>query len=217
MPSSHPAPLSPDLRAVYSRAQRHLARRDPVLKRVIAAVGPCTLRPTRDGFLTLTRSIVSQMISTKAALSIFARIEAALGGAGVTPAAVRALEEDVLRKAGLSAAKARAILELAEKAHDERLPLAQFGEMSDEEVLAQLLPLRGIGRWTAEMFLIFSLGRLDVLPVGDLGLRAGVQREYELEEMPKAGQLRERATAWQPYRSIATWYFWRSRGPVPSS
>jgi DNA-3-methyladenine glycosylase II len=97
------------------------------------------------------------------------------------------------------------------------LPLERLPDMSDEEVIASLVSVRGIGRWTAEMFLIFSLGRLDVLPVDDLGLRAGVREVYELTELPGRAELRERGEVWRPYRSIATWYFWRSRGGVPQS
>jgi DNA-3-methyladenine glycosylase II len=214
---SPPDDLAADRAAAYARARRHLARRDPVLKRLIAAVGPCTLRTLPDGFLTLTRAIISQMISTKAAESIFARVEAVVGGRGVTPPSLLGATEEALRGAGLSAAKVRALRELAQQVQDGSLPLTSFPEMSDDDVLARLVQLRGVGRWTAEMFLIFSLGRLDVLPVGDLGLRAAVQRHYELEELPSAAWLRERGAPWQPYRSVATWYFWRSRGPVPQS
>src|SRR5262249_50736871 len=149
--------------------RRHLARRDPVLKRLIAAVGRCQLQPDPDGFSVLVRSVVAQLISTKAARSVSERLRAALGG--VTPAAVLAAGEPVLRGAGLSGAKAGAILGLAERAVTGALPLGRLGGLSDAEVMDLLLPVRGIGVWTAEMFLIFSLGRLDVLPVGDFGLR----------------------------------------------
>jgi DNA-3-methyladenine glycosylase II len=201
----------------YRKAQRHLARRDPVLKGLIAAVGPCTLRSNGDGMQVLTRAIVSQMISTKAALSVSARLESAAGPGGLTAAALLALGEASLRGVGLSGAKARALLDLAGRVQSGALPLARLPQMSDEEALAHLLPVRGIGVWTAEMFLIFGLGRLDVLPVGDLGLRAGVQACYALDELPAPAALRERAEAWRPYRSVATWYFWRSRGAVPQS
>ena len=110
-----------------------------------------------------------------------------------------------------------ALKDLAERAVSGALPLARLGEMSDEEVIDVLLPVRGIGRWTAEMFLIFSLGRLDVLPVDDFGLRAGVRDVYQLPDLPNRVALRERGEPWRPYRSIATWYFWRSRGGVPQS
>jgi 3-methyladenine DNA glycosylase/8-oxoguanine DNA glycosylase len=133
------------------------------------------------------------------------------------PAAFLRLTDESLRAAGLSANKVRSLRDLAEKVHTKAVPLARLHEMEDEEVIAHLLPVRGIGRWTAEMFLIFSLGRLDVLPVDDFGLRAGVRDVYTLGELPDKASLIERAEAWRPYRSIATWYFWRSRGVVPQS
>jgi DNA-3-methyladenine glycosylase II len=201
----------------FARAKRHLARRDPVLKRVVAAVGPCTLWFQPDPFVALVRAIVAQQISTKAANSIRARLEEALAPAGLVPAAVLAASEEALRGAGLSAAKARSLRDLAEHVHDGRLPLAALHELTDEDVIAHLIPVRGIGRWTAQMFLIFSLGRLDVLPVADLGLRVGVQRQYNLPEPPDKEALERLAEPWRPYRSIATWYFWRSLGFVPQS
>jgi DNA-3-methyladenine glycosylase II len=203
--------------ADLARARRHLARRDPVLRRVMAAVGPCTLWFEPDRFAALVRAIVAQQISTRAANSIRARLEEALAPAGVVPAAVLARPEEMLRGAGLSAAKARSLRDLAEHVHDGRLPLDQLHELTDEDVIACLIPVRGIGRWTAQMFLIFSLGRLDVLPVADLGLRVGVQRQYGLEEVPDTATLERLARPWQPYRSVATWYFWRSLGFVPQS
>jgi len=207
------AVMPPDFR----KAQRRLARRDPVLKRLIAAVGPCSLRFEPDRYAALARSIVSQQISTRAAHAIRARLEQALAPAGLTPAGVLALPDEGLRAAGLSAAKARALRDLAEKVAGGAVPLAELHERDDEEVIACLLPVRGIGRWTAQMFLIFSLGRLDVLPVDDLGLRVGVQRQYGLPGPAGKAELTALAEPWRPYRSIATWYFWRSAGFVPQS
>ncbi len=201
----------------FLKAQRHLARRDPVLKRLIAAVGPCTLQLNPDPFAALARSIVSQQISTKAARAILARLEEALAPQPLVAEAVLALSEDQLRGAGLSAAKTRYLRDLAEKVETRALPLENLYAMSDEEVIEHLLPVKGIGRWTAQMFLIFSLGRLDVLPVDDLGLRLGVQEQYALPEPPGKVDLTTLAEPWQPYRSVATWYFWRSRGFVPQS
>jgi DNA-3-methyladenine glycosylase II len=201
----------------FRKAQRHLARRDPVLKQLIATVGPCTLQTNGDSFLVLVRSIVSQLISTKAAQSVFARLESAAGAGGVTPAALLALEEAGLRGVGLSGAKARGLLDLATRVQTGVLPLAHLPELSDDEVVAHLVPVRSIGTWTAQMFLIFGLARMDVLPVDDFGLRAGVQTCYALPELPGRAALRERGETWRPYRSVATWYFWRSRGFVPQS
>jgi 3-methyladenine DNA glycosylase/8-oxoguanine DNA glycosylase len=157
------------------------------------------------------------MISTKAARAILLRVEAALAPHGLTPSAIAAVSTDALRGAGLSRAKALALQDLANRAESGELPLDRLVEMTDEEVIDCLVPVRGIGRWTAEMFLIFSLGRLDVLPVDDFGLRAGVRELYELPDLPGRAALRERGESWRPYRSIATWYFWRSRGFVPQS
>lgn len=206
-----------DLSAVYQKARRHLARRDPVLKQLIAGVGTCTLWHEPSRFAALVRSILAQQISTKAAAAIRARLETALQPGGVTPEGILALSDESLRAAGLSAGKARSLRDLSEKVHSGLVPLDQIHELEDEEVIARLVPVRGIGRWTAQMFLIFSLGRLDVLPVDDLGLRAGVQRVYELGALPGKVQLTEMAEPWRPYRSIATWYFWRSLGFVPQS
>jgi DNA-3-methyladenine glycosylase II len=208
--STHSAPS-------FAAAQRHLSRRDPVLKRLIAQVGACTLEPQPNILLVLTRSIISQLISTKAALAIAARLETALGPDGLTPETLLALGEDGIRGVGLSRTKAQALLDLATRARDGRLPLAQLPDLPDDEVLELLLPVRGIGLWTGQMVLIFGLGRLDVLPVDDFGLRAGVRDQYGLEELPTRAQLRQQAEPWQPYRSIATWYLWRSRGGVPQS
>jgi DNA-3-methyladenine glycosylase II len=203
---------------IYGNARRHLGRRDPHLKQLMSTVGPCRLRPDAgDPFALLVRSIISQMISTKAAAAVFARVQAALGEAGLTPAGVRALSEVDLRAAGLSGAKVRSLRSLADRAVSGELPLDRLEELADEEIAAHLLPVPGIGTWTVEMFLIFGLGRLDVLPVGDLGVRAGVRDLYGLAELPTAAELFARAEPWRPYRTVATWYLWRSRGAVPQS
>lgn len=199
------------------KARRHLARRDPILAQLLKHVGACTLEPGAEAFASLVRAIIAQMISTKAAKAVTARVETALSPHGFTPAAVVAASEESLRSAGLSRNKALALKDLAERSLSGALPLDRLTEMSDEDVIASLVAVRGIGRWTAEMFLIFSLGRLDVLPVDDFGLRAAVRDVYRLEDLPSRADLRERAEPWRPYRSIATWYFWRSRGWVPQS
>jgi DNA-3-methyladenine glycosylase II len=201
----------------YRKARRHLSRRDPSLRQLMKAVGPCTLAPDPDGFKALARAIIAQQISTKAAASIFARLGTELAPGGLTPVAILAASEEQLRGVGLSRGKAMSVLDLAGHVHDGRLPLHDLHRFGDDEVVSLLVPVRGIGAWTAQMFLIFSMGRLDLLPVDDLGLRAGVQSVYGLSELPDRAALRERAEAWRPYRSIATWYFWRSRGFVPQS
>jgi DNA-3-methyladenine glycosylase II len=202
---------------IFRKAQRHLARRDPVLKQLVATIGPCTLTFNADRFGTLVRSIISQQISTKAALSIHAKLQTALGPDGVTPAAILAAADEHLRGAGLSASKTRSLRDLSAKVHSAAVPLDALHDLPDDEVVDSLLPVHGIGPWTAQMFLIFCLGRLDVLPVDDLGLRSGVQRQYGLAELPGRKELLELSEPWRPYRSVATWYFWRSFGNVPQS
>ncbi len=199
------------------KARRHLARRDPVLRRLIKQVGACTLYHDPDGFRVLSRSIIAQQISTLAARSIGAKLQAALAPHGITPAGILAASDATLRGAGLSAAKARALTDLATRVHAGQLALDELPHVDDEEVIERLVPVYGIGRWTAEMFLIFCLGRLDVLPVADRGLRVGAQVQYGLPEVPNKARLEELALPWRPYRSVATWYFWRSFGFVPQS
>lgn len=203
---------------IYPKAQRHLSRRDPVLKRLIKEIGPCTLRHDPNLFGVLARSIISQQISTKAARAIGARLLEVLHPHKLQPKAILAADDETLRQAGLSTAKRRALKDLSAKIDSGEVDLKALPEMTDEDVIAHLLPVYGIGRWTAEMLLIFGLGRHDVLPLADLGLRVGVQRQYELAETPTKAALIEMAEPWRPYRSIATWFFWRSFGPnVPQS
>jgi DNA-3-methyladenine glycosylase II len=206
--------LTPDL---VKKAQRHLTRRDAVLKRLIAEVGPCTLQPSPERFATLVRSIVAQQISTRAAVAISTRLLEATGRAGLTPAGILRLTDEQLRGAGLSAGKVLSLRDLATRVKNGSVPLDDMADLTDEEVIDCLVPVRGIGRWTAQMFLIFSLGRPDVLPVDDFGLKASVQRQYQLADLPNKTYLTTLAGPWQPYRSIATWYFWRSLGNVPQS
>jgi DNA-3-methyladenine glycosylase II len=202
---------------VCNKAQRHLARRDAVLKSIVREIGACTLVPNPDHFALLVRSIVSQQISTRAARAISGRLQDAMGRKGITPTAILKAHTRTLRAAGLSANKALALRDLAEKVHDKKVPLAKLCEMDDERVIERLIEVRGIGRWTAQMFLIFSLGRLDVLPVDDFGLRAAVKKHYQLADLPGKPALTELGEPWKPYRSVATWYMWRSLGGVPQS
>ena len=197
------------------KAQRHLARRDAVLQPLIRAVGPCTLKHSPDHFATLVRSIVSQQISTKAAIAISNRLLAAVGR--FQPKRILAASDDALRGAGLSQGKRLSLRDLAEKCQDGTVPLKKLAGRDDAAVAESLIQVRGIGPWTADMFLIFSLGRLDILPVGDYGLRAGVQKHYALAELPKKDTLHELTESWKPFRSIGTWYIWRSLGGVPQS
>jgi DNA-3-methyladenine glycosylase II len=201
----------------FDKARRHLARRDAILKQLIKQVGPCTLKHDPDGFSVLVRAIIAQQISTKAARAISGRLRESMGARGVTPATILRASEEKLRGAGLSAGKIRALRDLASHCRRGDLVFEKLFALPDEDVIARLLPVHGIGRWTAEMFLIFCLGRLDVLPLADLGLRAGVQKHYDLSELPAKEELIERAEPWRPYRSIGTWFIWRSFGNVPQS
>jgi DNA-3-methyladenine glycosylase II len=201
----------------YSKAQRHLARRDEVLKNLIRLVGPCTLQHNPNRFAVLVHSIISQQISTKAAKSISNRLEQALAPQGITPRNLARTSEATLRAVGLSGQKTRYLLDLAQKVDGKTLPLKFLHELPDEEVISFLIEVKGIGRWTAQMFLIFSLGRLDVLPIDDFGFRVGVQRQYGLRKTPDGKRLTSLGERWRPYRTIATWYFWRSLGKVPQS
>lgn len=203
--------------STFIKAQRHLARRDPVLRQVIRSVGPCTLRFLPERFTALVHSIISQQISTKAAASIRSRLAEVLAPGGITLSGIAQASDTSLRSAGLSSAKVRAVRDLAEKVAAGLVPLEGIHEFPDEEVISLLVPVRGIGPWTAQMFLIFCLGRLDVLPVADLGLRAAVKHQYGLAELPAREKLEELGERWRPFRSIATWYFWRSLGFVPQS
>jgi DNA-3-methyladenine glycosylase II len=204
--------------SIYQKAQRHLSRRDPVLRQLMKQLGPCTLRHDPDLFHVLVRSIISQQISTKAARSIGNRLIELLEPRPLCPEAILAADDDTLRQAGLSTAKRRSLKDLAEKTHAGHVRLHALPDMTDEEAIAHLIPVRGIGPWTAEMLLIFGLGRLDVLPLADLGLRVGVQRVYKLDAPPAKNALVQLAEPWRPYRSIATWFMWRSFGNnVPQS
>jgi DNA-3-methyladenine glycosylase II len=206
----------------YAAARRALMRRDPVLASIIRAHGPCELGAARDRFdhfAMLVRAIVFQQLSTKAATTIHTRLVAYMPGGAPTPEALAAVTEAQLRAAGISRQKAGYLRDLAEKVHGGAVPLDAVDAMSDEEVITTLTQVKGIGRWTAEMFLIFRLQRPDVLPLGDLGIINAIQKAYGLRKKPTPDRLRKLGEAWRPYRSIASWYLWRSldNEPVPES
>ena len=192
-------------------ALRHL-RRDPVLKGVIRQVGPCTLKPARrQPYEALVRAIAHQQVHGRAAEAILGRFLALCDEPGFpAPEAVLALTPEAMRACGLSANKVLAIRDIAEKAAAGVVPTrAQARRLSDEELIERLVPLRGVGRWTVEMLLIFTLGRADVLPVDDLGIRKGVQVLDKLDEMPTPKELLARGERWAPFRSYASFYLWR--------
>ena len=208
-------------RVSHAAASLELARRDPVIAHLYEVLGPCKLRP-RSGtpFEALVRAIVFQQLSGKAAGTIHGRFVEAVGGA-VTPEAVLATPVDVIRAAGMSAAKTASVLDLAAKVVDGTVPLGGVGRLSDDALVERLVVVRGIGRWTAEMFLIFQLRRPDVWPVDDLGVRKGYMRAYGLATMPPPKELVGLGEAFRPYRSIAAWYCWRASeldaGALPSA
>jgi DNA-3-methyladenine glycosylase II len=195
----------------WDGAVEHLRSVDGVLRGVIDRVGSFEPWHEPDLWRALVGSIISQQLSIKAAATIEARV-AALADDGSFPEAERilAVPEEQLRACGLSGAKTRYIRDLAGRWRDGSLPHHRLATMTDPEVIELLTQVKGIGRWTAEMVLIFTLRRPDVLPVDDLGFRAAVQREYGLPDRPGAAQLRELGEAWRPYRSVATLYLWRS-------
>jgi DNA-3-methyladenine glycosylase II len=202
------------------RGTRHLRRKDPTMRGLIARLGkldPAARRRGRpaDAYGALVRSIVGQQLSAKAARTIFERLVELFEGRTPTPRELLDVDPELLRGVGLSRAKAAYLRDLAEHVEDGELELEQLAELPDEQVVEQLTAVKGLGQWTADMFLIFHLGRPDVLPVGDLGVRRAAQVQYELDELPAADVLRRLAEPWRPYRSLACLYLWRSLDSTP--
>lgn len=200
----------------YAKARRLLARRDPVLRDLMRRYGPCGLAESQhtDPFRALVRAIISQQLSTQAAATIARRFEALFDGTP-TPARVNAAPDDQLRGVGLSGQKLRYMRDLCSRIEGGLLPLAALDRMDDEEVITVLTEVKGIGRWTAEMFLMFRLHRPDVLPVDDLGIVKAVQRAYRMRTLPTPKRLTRLGEEWRPYRSVACWYLWRSLENTP--
>ena len=197
----------------WEEACRHLARRDRVMKRLIPQFGSACLQSRGDAFTTLARSIVGQQISVKAAQSVwerFARLPRKM-----SPANVLKLKVDDMRAAGLSARKIEYLVDLALHFDSGAIKVDEWKAMDDEAIITELVDIRGIGRWTAEMFLIFYLMRPDVLPLDDVGLINGISKNYFSGDPVSRSDAREVAAAWAPYRSVATWYIWRSLDPLP--
>ena len=203
--------------ADYARARRLLLRRDPILAAIIREYGPCGLAAAQraDHFSALVRAIVFQQLSTKAASTIYARLVALLPGGELTPAALAAVTDEELRSAGISRQKAGYLRDLSQKVLAGIVPLDNLEHMEDEQVIAALTTIKGIGRWSAEMFLMFRLHRPDVFPIGDLGIVNAVMRAYRLRKKPTPDRLRRLGETWKPYRSVASWYLWRSLGNAP--
>jgi len=194
-------------------ALRHLSKSDPVLKRVIRAVGPCLLQPqARSPFESLVRAVAHQQLHGKAAESILRRfIELFPGRKFPKPAELWAVSDDAIRAAGFSRSKIAAIRDIGEKTLSGVVPGPRaIRNLSDDEIIERLTTVRGVGRWTVEMLLIFQLGRPDVLPADDFGVRNGFRRAYGLPEMPKPKELLQHGDRWRPFRTTASWYLWRA-------
>jgi len=194
--------------SLHREAEDHLKKSCPTLRPVIERVGPCGLEPDANLFGVLVRAIVSQLISTAAARTITARLLKVLKGP-ITPGRVLKREPEELRACGLSNAKVKAIRHLAEHFQTNKSFAKDIAASDDAAARELLLPLPGIGPWTVEMTLMFGLVRPDVLPVGDLGLRAGVRELFNLPDLPDAKALQTLAEPWRPYRTVATWYVWK--------
>jgi DNA-3-methyladenine glycosylase II len=201
----------------WDDACKHLSRRDRVMRKLIPQFGEARLQSRGDAFTTLARSIVGQQISVKAAQSVWDRFAQSVGGPStrVSPRAVLGLDAQILRAAGLSARKADYLLDLARHFESGLVHVRQWQQMEDEAIIEELVAIRGIGRWTAEMFLIFHLMRPNVLPLDDLGLLKGISHNYFSGEPVSRAEARELGDAWAPFRSVATWYIWRSLDPLP--
>jgi DNA-3-methyladenine glycosylase II len=200
----------------YAKARRLLARRDPVLRDLMRAHGPCGLADAQhtDPFRALVSAIISQQLSTRAAATIKARLDARVGGP-LTAKRLAAISDDALRGVGLSRQKVAYIRDLCARVASGEVALDAFDHMSDDEVVAALTSVKGIGCWTAEMFLMFRLHRPDVLPVGDLGIVKAVQKAYGMRRVPSPDRLTKLGEQWRPYRSVACWYLWASLDNKP--
>ncbi len=205
-------PLDP---ALLEKARRTLRRRDPVLAPVIRRVGPCELERRGDPYRSLLRSVVYQQLAGAAAAAIAGRVRRHFGGRYPWPEVLLATREAELRTLGLSRQKAATLRAVAAAFADGTLTNRRLGRMQDAEVVEAVTRIKGIGEWTAHMLLMFSLGSLDVLPVGDYGVRKGAHQLYGLPELPKRDELETLGEPWRPYRSVASWYLWRSMDAAP--
>jgi DNA-3-methyladenine glycosylase II len=191
------------------KAVNHLKKSDPVLRAIIERVGPCRMEFNLPEFSSVAEAIVYQQLNGKAAVTIFKRF-AAVAGEPLTPEGILKLSDEQLRAAGLSKQKSTYLKDLAAKTKDGLLNFARLPEMTDEEVIEHLTQVKGIGVWTAHMFLIFSLRRANVLPTGDYGVQMAIRKYYKKRKLPKPRDMEKIARAWEPYRSVACWYMWRS-------
>ncbi len=187
----------------------HFRKHDPKISGIIKKVGPLRLKSNKQYFVVLVRSIVSQQISVKAADTIYSRFTALFKGRRPNAAHILELSDEAMKQAGLSRQKTTYLKDLAHHFSEGLIKPRRFSSLENQEIINQLIQVKGIGRWTAEMFLIFSLNRLDVLPVDDLGLQAGTQKIHNLKSRPDAKKMRTIGARWHPYESVATWYTWQ--------
>lgn len=206
-------PVDSGIPPYWADACKHLSRRDRVMKKLIALYPGAVLQSRGDAFTTLARSVVGQQISVKAAQSVWNRFEALV--TPLTPQGVLRLKVDDMRQAGLSARKVEYLVDLSLRFSSNALNVQEWPSMTDEEIIKELVAIRGVGRWTAEMFLIFHLMRPNVLPLDDVGLINGISQTYYSGEPVSRSEVRELATSWSPFATVATWYIWRSLDPVP--
>jgi len=192
------------------KAVLHLKKSDPVMRAIIERVGPCRMEFGEPTFHSLAEAIVYQQLNGKAAVTIFKRFADAAGGDPVTPEAILRLTEQQMRAVGLSKQKSSYMRDLAEKTKAGLLEFERLPDLPDDEVIGHLTQVKGIGVWTAHMFLMFALQRPNVLPVGDLGVRSAIRKAYGLEALPTVKEIEELAAPWHPYCSVAAWYLWRS-------
>jgi DNA-3-methyladenine glycosylase II len=208
----------------HTKAVRHLRRADPVMRETIEQVGPCLLGhatdrggPAHDHYGALVRAIVGQQLSVSAARSIYSRLTSRYDGRTPTPAQLLADEPEKMRAAaGLSRSKVVFLRDLAERVSTGALVLEDLDALPDDQVGEKLIEVKGIGQWTVDMFLIFHLGRPDVLPVGDLGIRRAAMLRYRLRKLPEPKRLTTLARPWRPWRSVASWYLWASLRAIPA-
>ena len=191
------------------KAVNHLKKSDPILRAIVERVGPCRMEFGEPEFSSLAEAIVYQQLNGKAAVTIFNRF-AALAGEPLTPEGILKLSDQQLRSVGLSKQKSAYLKDLAAKTSAKLLDFAKLPELSDEEVIQHLTQVKGVGVWTAHMFLMFSLRRPDVLPTGDYGVQVAIKKHYKKRKLPKPDVMEKIARPWAPYRSIACWYLWRS-------
>jgi len=211
---------APDVPGYWDDACRHLVKRDRVMKKLIPKFGDARLQSNGDAFTTLARSIVGQQVSTKSAQGVWRKLVAAVDGPDVElllPPAVLELAPETLRGLGLSARKVEYLRDLAQHFEDGTVHVGQWHGMDDEAIIEELVAIRGIGRWTAEMFLIFHLLRPNVLPLDDPGLIRGISENYFSGEPVSRAEARELGDGWAPFRSVATWYLWRSLDPMTAA